>query len=147
MTASLASQKGGKYLITEQLARNKVKTPMLRTVTAITHQVRLAGIGALSKAQQIGHEVLESLIEEGAKVEGRDNPPLLTKKPASNQLIPATTGDELADLEQIFQDRVARALKQLDIPSQEDLSLINQKVETLHQNIQKIAKQHKTEEV
>jgi poly(hydroxyalkanoate) granule-associated protein len=120
---------------------------MLRTVTAITHQVRLAGIGALSKAQQIGNEVLESLIKEGAKVEGRDNPPLLTKKPSTSQLTPVTAGDELADLEQIFQDRVARALKQLDIPNQDDLRLINQKVETLHKNIQKIAQQHKTEEV
>jgi poly(hydroxyalkanoate) granule-associated protein len=120
---------------------------MLKTVAAITHQVRLAGLGALSKAQQIGNEVLELLIEEGAKVEGRDNPPLLTKQPSGKELVPVSKGDELADLEQIFQDRVARSLKQLDVPSQEDLRLIHQKVEALHKSIQTIAAQHKAEEV
>lgn len=120
---------------------------MLKTVTAITHQVRLAGLGALSKAQQIGNEVLESLIEEGARVEGQGNPALLPKKPSGKELVPVTESDDLADLEQIFQDRVARALKQLDVPNQNDLRLINQKMEALNKSIRTIAKQHKVEEV
>jgi poly(hydroxyalkanoate) granule-associated protein len=119
---------------------------MLKTLTAITHQIRLAGLGALSKAQQIGNEVLESLIEEGAKVQGQNNPALLTKQPSSKELAKVPASDELADLEQIFQDRVARSLKQLDVPSQNDLRLINQKMEALHKSIVTIAEQHKAEE-
>lgn len=120
---------------------------MFKTVTAITHQVRLAGLGALSKAQQIGNEVLESLVAEGEKVEGRNKPALLTQKPSVGELVPVSRSNDLADLEQIFQDRVARALKKLDVPNQADLRRINQKIETLNKSIQTIAEQHKAEEV
>jgi poly(hydroxyalkanoate) granule-associated protein len=120
---------------------------MLKTVTAlvtdITHQVRLAGLGVMSKAQQIGTEVLESLIEEGEKVQARDNPRLVANKSSGGEPAKVPMGDNLADLEKIFQDRVARSLKQLDVPSQDDLRLINQKMEILNKSIKTIAEQQK----
>ena len=104
---------------------------MVTLVRDIAHQLWLAGLGAAAKAQEKGGELLESLIEEGEKVEARAKGVTAIHTEPSNAIHP----QNVENLEKIFQDRVARALKKLDVPTQADLQDLNQRMDALSQHI------------
>jgi len=90
-------------------------------------QIWLAGLGAFAKAQQEGVKMFEALVEEGEKVQER------TKIEADERLSEARakaagTWDKL---EQVFEDRVARALHRLNVPSRKDVDILTQRVTEL----------------
>lgn len=114
---------------------------MLRKVTDVTRQVRLAGLGAISKAQQIGSELLESLVEEGEKVQSQGGPTALLKPPSRPKSVHPPTSDDLENLERVFQDRVARSLEKLNVPTREDLRKLNDQVESLSNSVETLADQ------
>ena len=104
---------------------------MVTLVRDIAHQLWLAGLGAAAKAQEKGGELLESLIEEGEKVEARAKGVTAIHTEPGNAIHP----QNVENLEKIFQDRVARALKKLDVPTQADLQDLNQRMDALSQHI------------
>ena len=105
---------------------------MVTLVRDIAHQLWLAGLGAAAKAQEKGGELLESLIEEGEKVEARAKGVTAIHTEPSNAIHP----QNVENLEKIFQDRVARALKKLDVPTQADLQDLNQRMDDLSKHIE-----------
>jgi poly(hydroxyalkanoate) granule-associated protein len=90
-------------------------------------QIWLAGLGAFSKAQQEGAKVFEALVEEGEKVQER------TKTEADERLseVRAKAAGTWDKLEQVFEDRVARALHRLNVPSRKDVDILTQRVTEL----------------
>jgi poly(hydroxyalkanoate) granule-associated protein len=105
------------------------------------NQIWLAGLGAFSKAQQEGTKMFETLVEEGEKVQERS-------KVAVDERVGEMKGawDKLSwdKLEKVFEDRVARALHALNIPSRKDIDVLSKRVHELTAITKKLAEEEET---
>jgi len=118
------------------------------------HQVWLAGLGAVSKAQRGAPKLLEELIAEGAQMHAN------TKEAAEKALrgalssVQDTLGsrmskargdatDAFENLEKIFRSRVHGALTQLGVPSAGEVESLSRRVDALNANIEKLARTRK----
>jgi len=111
------------------------------TIMESANQIWLAGLGAFAKTQEEGGRFFDVLVREGEEVEAR------TRKVADDMVedvkdkVQSMTGkatDKLDKLEQAFQDRVARALGRLGVPTYEDVLEISRRLDALQQSIQKL---------
>ena len=90
-------------------------------------QIWLAGLGAFAKAQEEGGKVFEALVKEGETIQARTRK-LTDEKIAVVAGKAAGTWDRL---EQVFEDRVARALGSLGVPSKKDIDKLSKRVAEL----------------
>lgn len=119
------------------------------------NQIWLAGLGAVSKAQQGAPQLLQELVAEGSRVHAKtrgvaekavrgfvDN-----VRSTINSRVGAVRGqatDAFEGLEKIFQTRVHQALTQIGVPSAEDIAALSERVDALSANIEKLAHVRKT---
>jgi poly(hydroxyalkanoate) granule-associated protein len=99
-------------------------------VTAIrdsANQIWLAGVGAFAKAQKEGSKIFDALVKEGEEVQKQ------AMKTAENALTEAkeSASKSWDQLEKVFQDRVARALHVLNVPSKKDIDTLSHRVQQL----------------
>jgi len=107
-------------------------------VRTSAHQIWQAGLGAFAKAQEEGGKVFNKLVEEGTNLQRR------TRSMAEDRVSEVTdTVTKVADgvskqasgswdkLEQVFEDRVARALSTIGVPTQKDIQELTKRVEQL----------------
>ncbi len=107
-------------------------------------QIWLAGLGAFAKAQQEGTKVFEALVKEGVGMQKK------TQTAAEETLSQAQTriagmATELGaratgqwgKLENIFEDRVARALEKLGVPSGAELTALKARIDELEARLQR----------
>jgi len=127
------------------LANRAGERELAATVRDSAQQIWLAGLGAFSKTQEEGAKVFEALVKEGKNLEGR------TRKLAEGAMSEMTsrfskqTGKATAratatwdKLEQVFEDRVERALGRLGVPTNRDIQALAKRVETLTASVQKL---------
>lgn len=101
-------------------------------------QIWQAGLGAFAKAQEEGGKVFAKLVKEGTDLQKR------TQKIAESRVGGVTeTVTKVADsvskqaagswdkLEQVFEERVARAMASLGVPTQKDVQVLTKRVEEL----------------
>ena len=101
-------------------------------------QIWLAGLGAFAKMQQEGSKAFEALVKDGAGMQKK------TQQAAEETLAQAQQrmagfasefGTKAAGgwgkLENIFEDRVARALEKLGVPSSDEVAALRARVEAL----------------
>ncbi|RYF60878.1 MAG: poly(hydroxyalkanoate) granule-associated protein [Comamonadaceae bacterium] len=101
-------------------------------------QIWLAGLGAFAKMQQEGSKAFEALVKDGAGMQKK------TQQAAEETLAQAQArmagfasefGTKAAGgwgkLENIFEDRVARALEKLGMPSAEEVAALKARVDAL----------------
>lgn len=116
----------------------KSENQLVQTVRDSAQQIWLAGLGAFSKAQEEGGKVFDSLVKEGetlhrktrgvaeakvAEVTGN-----VSKAAGRAQSAATETWDKL---EQVFEDRVSRALKRLGVPTAREVEALAKRVEAL----------------
>ncbi|MBO9648729.1 MAG: phasin family protein [Variovorax sp.] len=107
-------------------------------------QIWLAGLGAFAKMQQEGSKAFEALVKDGVGVQKR------TQQAAEETLAQAQarmTGfaNEFSNraaggwgkLENIFEDRVARALEKLGMPSAQEVAALQARVEALEAELKR----------
>ena len=106
------------------------------------NQIWLAGLGAFSKAQQEGAKMFEALVAEGEKVQER------TKTEAGERLTEVREKATGAwdKLEQVFEERVARVLHRLNVPSRKDIDVLSKRVVELTQTTKKLSHEMEAEE-
>lgn len=109
---------------------------IVKMVKDSAHQIWLAGLGAFSKAQEEGNKLFETLVKEGQEVEAR------TKKVSEDSVEEARvkTAGTWDKLEQVFEDRVSRALNQLGVPTRNDIQELADRVEELSRNVKELTK-------
>ena len=105
-------------------------------------QIWLAGLGAFAKTQEEGGKLFEALVKEGEEIEA------LTRK-ATDEMFEQVKGrveevrgkasEKLDKLERAFQDRVARALNRLGVPTNDDIQEISKRIEALSDSIRKLS--------
>jgi len=96
------------------------------------NQIWLAGLGAFAKAQKEGTKIFDSLVEEGEVVQKQAKK---TVEDTVNDVKAraSKTWDQVswAQLERVFEDRVARALHTLSVPTKKDLDTLSHRVAEL----------------
>lgn len=108
-------------------------------------QIWLAGLGAFSKAQEEGSKVFDTLVKEGLAIQRK------TQAAAEEKITEATSrmsdmasdiqskaGNRWDKLENIFEERVAKALGKLGVPSARDVSALTERVDLLDQQVSKL---------
>lgn len=110
--------------VTETLVEEK---KLAQAVLDSAHHIWLAGLGAFGKAQQEGGKLFETLVKEGTAIEHK------TREVAGVRfegLAHRATGT-WDKLEQVFEDRVARSLKRLGVPTAKDVETLSKRVAEL----------------
>lgn len=115
------------------------------TVKASAQQIWLAGLGAFAKAQEEGGKVFEALVKEGATMQ-RKTQAAAEDRFGDTATRMASTASELSSkasggldkLEGLFEERVARALNRLGVPSARDVEELTGRVEELTRLIERM---------
>ena len=121
-----------------KIAESKSDGQMAKSVRESAQQIWLAGLGAFAKAREDGSKVFETLVQEGRNLQAK------TREIAGDRL------DDVADrvgevtgrvsrqaseswdrLEQVFEQRVSRALVRLGLPTAEELAELSERVDRL----------------
>ena len=121
----------------------KRKTPPAASPAALRWPT---GRDALAKAQQEGVKVFETLLKQGQKLEQRTKQAAVetaaaargaaTAKAREMQQIAGGTWDKL---EQVFEERVARALSRLGFYTQQDIQRLTERVDALSEAVNRLA--------
>ncbi|WP_454902374.1 phasin family protein [Variovorax gossypii] len=109
-------------------------------------QIWLAGLGAFAKMQQEGSKAFEALVKDGAGMQKK------TQQAAEETLAQAQqrmagfasefgtkAAGQWGKLENIFEERVARALDKLGAPSAADMAALQARVDALEAQLKKQA--------
>ena len=129
---------------------------LTQTVKESAQQIWLAGLGAFAKAQEEGGKVFDALVKEGEAIQKK------TRKMADEKFadVRKTADEKFADvrkvadakmaavtgkaagtwdrLEQVFEDRVARALSSLGVPTKKEIDKLSKRVAELTATVQKL---------
>ena len=104
-------------------------------------QIWLAGLGAFSKAQEEGGKVFETMVKEGLSIQRKtqavaeEKISVATSKMAHMATdIQSKAGQQWDKLENIFEDRVAKALHKLGVPSAKDIAALNARIDALQKS-------------
>ena len=110
-------------------------------------QIWLAGLGAFAKAQQDGTKAFEKLVTDGISMQRKAHAATEEKLAEATQKVSQAahamneraTG-QWGKLENIFEDRVARALQSLGLPSAAEMKALQARVAALEAQLGKAAK-------
>lgn len=113
-----------------------------RGMTDSAQQIWLAGLGALSRTQQEGGKFFDALVEEGVRIQQKTHAYTQEQaQQAREQAAPwidaarKRTTAAMGKLEQVFDERVARALKHMHMPSQSDIKDLAARVDALAREV------------
>ena len=94
----------------------------------------LAGLGAFAKAQEEGGKVFENLVKEGSHLQQTTQQAQAKMTEAAEKMGQMASG-QMDKLEGIFEERVAKALKHMGLPSAHDLAELQARVEQLEKQL------------
>ncbi|HRN75726.1 phasin family protein [Ottowia sp.] len=115
--------------------KNVSDNQLATTIRDSTQQIWLAGLGAFAKAQQEGGKVFDALVKEGESLQQK------TRQLADERVaaVAGRAADTWDRLEQVFEDRVARALGSLGVPSKKEIDKLSKRVAELTAAVQALA--------
>ena len=109
-------------------------------------QIWLAGLGAFSKAQGEGGKVFDTLIKEGVNLQRKTRSAaeekfgeVSSKMSGMAEEVTTKAGQHWDKLESIFEDRVAKSLKRLGVPSAKDVDSLIARIDTLAVAVTKLS--------
>ena len=110
-------------------------------------QIWLAGMGAFARAQAEGTKVFETLVKEGASLQKKTQSVAEEKFSGVTNKMTAMAGDVQAKagqhwdkLESIFEERTAKALGKLGVPSAKDVAALSARIDALTATVAKLTK-------
>ncbi|PTT51016.1 phasin family protein [Aeromonas sp. HMWF014] len=125
------------------LASSVTDNQLTSTIKESTQQIWLAGLGAYAKAQEEGGKIFEALVQEGEALQTR------TRQSADEKIAAMTdkTTGTWGRLEQVFEDRVARAVASLGIPTRKDIDKLSKRMAELTEVVQELIDSQDEEDV
>lgn len=118
-----------------------------QSVIDSSRQIWLAGLGAFSRAQAEGQKVFETLVRQGEDLEDRTRRAAAQTAAAATgaakakaKEVQAMAGGTWDKLEQVFEDRVARALSKLGVHTQSDVERLTERVDALSEAVNELIK-------
>ena len=120
--------------------------PLAGSVKDSAQQIWQAGLGAIAKAQAEGTKALESLVKEGTSIQRKTQAAAEERISEATSRMTAMAGDITSKasghwdkLENIFEDRVAKALNKLGVPSAKDVNALIARIEELNKSVQRLS--------
>lgn len=133
--------------------KNPASSPNTENQTPPAQHIWLAGLGAMAKAQEQGTKAIEALVNDGLAFQRK------SQAEAQQRLHEATerlthmasdlgqTGAVRVDrLEHLFEERVAKALHRLGMPSMSDMQLLQARVDQLQEQLDQLLQATRTGE-
>lgn len=112
-----------------------------------SREIWLAGLGAFSRAQSEGMKMFETLVEQGQNLEARTRRAATETAAAAAgaaaqkaKEVQAMAGGTWDKLEQVFEDRVAKALSKLGVYTQDDVARLAERVDALSEAVNALIK-------
>jgi poly(hydroxyalkanoate) granule-associated protein len=112
------------------------------TVKDSANQIWLAGLGAFAKAQEEGGKVFEALVKEGMSIQRKTQAAAEDKiSQASSKMatmatdISSRASGQWDKLENIFEERVSKALGKLGVPSARDVQALVARIDELERKL------------
>ena len=116
--------------------------PLAGAVKDSAQQIWLAGLGAFAKAQQEGTKAFESLVKEGLSMQRKTQAVAEERLGEASSRVASMASDISAKasgqwdkLETIFEDRVARTLNKLGVPSAQDIDALIARIDELNRSV------------
>jgi poly(hydroxyalkanoate) granule-associated protein len=107
-----------------------------------SRHIWLAGLGAFAKAQKEGMKLFDTLVAQGERLESRTRKAAVDTASAAREAaaakakeMQAMAGGTWDKLEQVFEDRVARALSKLGVHTHNDVERLAQRVDALSEAV------------
>ena len=127
-------------------AEKKSGAHLSGTVKDSAHQIWLAGLGAFAKAQEEGNKVFEALVKEGLSIQRKTQSVAEERISEATQRVSSMASDigsraagQWDKLESIFEERVAKAMAKLGVPSAKDIDALNARIDALSAQLGKPA--------
>jgi poly(hydroxyalkanoate) granule-associated protein len=105
-------------------------------------QIWLAGLGALSRTQQEGGKFFDALVEEGVRIQEKTHAYNEEQIKQGRQQSTAwmeqarqRTNAAMGKLEKAFDERIARAMKRMQMPSHEDIQELSARIDALTREV------------
>jgi len=121
-------------------------SPLGSSVKDSAQQIWQAGLGAFTKAQTEGTKAFEALVKEGVSFQRK------TQSAAEDRINEATqkmtnmatdisskASGQWDKLESIFEDRVAKVLNKMGVPSAKDINALIARIDALNASVQKLS--------
>ena len=132
--------------LTKTTASKKNDIPLKGTVKDSAQQIWQAGLGAFNKAQAEGAKAFEALVKEGVNMQRKTQTAAEIKMSEATTKMSSMATDisskatgQWDKLETIFEDRVAKALNKLGVPSAKDISALIARLDDLNESVQKLS--------
>src|ERR1700709_2339979 len=108
------------------------------SVKESAQQIWLAGMGAFAKAQAEGKQRFDALVKEGATLQKKTQSvaeekfgDVTSKMSSMADDVTAKAGKQWDKLESIFEERTAKAMKKLGVPSSKDVEALMARIDAL----------------
>lgn len=113
------------------------------SVAPPAQQVWLAGLGAMAKAQEQGSKAIEALLNDGLAFQRKSQAEAQQRLQEATERLSHMAGSlgqsaavRVDKLEHLFEDRVAKALHSLGMPSLVDMQMLSARVAQLESQLQ-----------
>lgn len=122
----------------KKAASEHTPLPLSGAIKDSAQQIWLAGLGAFSKAQEEGGKAFEILVKEGLAIQRKSQAAAEERITEATHRVSDMANDissravgQWDKLENIFEDRVAKSLNKLGVPSARDIALLMERIDTL----------------
>ena len=119
------------------------KPPTTPAFSPPAQQVWLAGLGAMAKAQEQGSKAMEALLNDGLAFQRKSQAEAQQRLQEATERLGHLASDfgqnasgRVDKLEHLFEDRVAKALHRLGMPSLLDIQMLSERVAQLESQLQ-----------
>ncbi|PUE06353.1 hypothetical protein B9Z51_16180 [Limnohabitans sp. T6-5] len=129
------------------MAKSQGKTPDTSTAQSANapdmsgqsaHNIWLAGLGAMAKAQEQGSKAIEALVNDGLALQRKSQAEAQQRLQEATERLTHMAADfgqhasgRVDKLEHLFEDRVAKALHRLGMPTLLDMQMLTARIEQL----------------
>ena len=113
-------------------------TPLAQSVAESAQQIWLAGLGAFSKAKTEGDKVFQALVKRGMALRGEARQAADDALKTVRSQVDAASADAQGKwdkLEQVFEQRVARAMGRLGVLTSKDVEDLAKQVAELNESV------------
>lgn len=172
VSKKVSKKKVAKKTATRKTAARKTATNQAQDYA---HEIWLAGLGAFSMAQEEGGKVFKQgqkafdetsrkvigestrlfdrLVKEGSKLEGKGRKVATDTVTGVREDVEGRVGKVRKSaqtnwdkLEKVFEERVARALSRLGVPTSDEISQLSKRVAELNKRVRELSEQQKKAE-
>ena len=120
---------------------------LAHSIKESAQQIWLAGMGAFAKAQAEGTQAFDKLIKDGLSLQRKTQglaeekiSEMTGRMTAMAGEVTARAGQHWDKLESIFEQRTAKAMTRLGVPTAKDLAALNDRIEKLAAEVAKLSK-------